>query len=87
MMLLVPYIPFMAALREHQINGIASLAAMLMVARSPASAVSSLNSLQLVLCPLHAIDGLWSSKLPAVTIEGILDMLIMLSSLLCGLKE
>ena len=42
MMLLVPYIPFMASLRENQINGIASLAAMLMVARSPASAVSTL---------------------------------------------
>ncbi len=42
MMLLVPYIPFMASLRENQINGIASLAAMLMVARSPASAVSIL---------------------------------------------
>lgn len=53
MMLLVPYVPFMAALREHQISGIASLAAMLMVARSPASAVCSLRALVTVL-PLFA---------------------------------
>ena len=40
MMLLVPYIPFLAAINQQHVGSIVSLAAMLMVARSPASAVT-----------------------------------------------
>ena len=43
MMLLAAYIPFFATIMERQVASISSLAAMLMVARSPASAVSSLQ--------------------------------------------
>ena len=40
MMLLVPYIPFLATINQQHVGSIVSLAAMLMVARSPASAVT-----------------------------------------------
>jgi len=40
MMLLVPYIPFKAAINRRHVASVASLAGMLMVARSPASAIA-----------------------------------------------